>query len=51
VLSTLVIAVAGSAVPPGTALMARLTAGESAIGSLNAAKIVSAPPAFTAPAE
>src|SRR5205814_5479792 len=38
--------VAASAVPPVTALMASLTTGESAIGSLNVAVIVNALPDF-----
>src|SRR5437762_13808921 len=42
--------VAASAVPPVTALMASLTIGASASGSLNVAVIVNALPDFTAPA-
>ena len=47
-LSTFVIGVAASAVPPVTALMASFTTGESAIGSLNVAVIVNALPDFAA---
>ena len=47
-LSTFVIAVAASALPPETALMASFTTGESAIGSLNVAVIVNTLPDFAA---
>src|SRR5207247_7797679 len=42
------IGVAASAVPPGTALMAMVGTGASAIGSLNVAVIVTALPDFPA---
>ena len=47
-LSTFVIVVAASAVPPLTALMASFTTGELAIGSLNVAAIVNTLPDFAA---
>src|SRR6266516_417164 len=45
-LSTCVIGVAASAVPPVTALMASFTTGEAASGSLNVAVIVNLLPDF-----